>query len=156
MEVDRTLIGLEESCAKNEVHWQHPGYQKLCIDTNLPPMQTGKIFLPRSRICLPSAWYTVPSYFCRGTGYYSAISLDMRFTPLPVSTTALLSALPISAFSSIDGPLLSPTEVSFEDPGRFRTKTGDTLLAGAVLDGLYFCPGRSSFKCSFLFGQFHQ
>ena len=64
---------------------------------------------------------------------------------MPVSTTALLSAPPISAFTSIDGPLLSPTDVAFEDPGRFRTKTGDTLLAGAVLGGLCSRPGRSSF-----------
>ena len=116
--------------------------RKSASRTNLPPMQTGKVFLPRSRICFPSAWYTVPSYFCSGTGYCSAISLDMRFTPLPVSTTALLSAPPISAFTSIDGPLLSPTDVAFEDPGRFRTKTGDTwhfLMARIALNVL-FCP----------------
>ena len=96
--------------------------RKSASHTNLPPMQTGKVSLPRSQICLPSAWYTVPSYFCSGTGYCSAVSLDMKYTPLPVSTTALLSAQPISAFTSIDGPLLSRTDVAFEDQGRSGQK----------------------------------
>ena len=124
------------------------------LHTNLPPMQTCKNLLPRSRICLPSAWYFVPSCCCTGTGYCSTIYLDMMFTPLPVSITALHSAPPISTCTSIDGPLLFTTEVAFEDPGRFRTKTGDILLAGAVLVGWCSRPGQYSFKCSFLFGLF--
>ena len=117
-------------------------------------MQTGKIFLPSSRICLPSAWKTVPTYFRSDTRYCSAMSLDIRFTPQSVSTTAFCSAPPISAFTSIDRSLLSPTEVVSEDPGRFRKKTCDTLLAGAVLAGFYSRPGRSSFNCSFLLDSF--
>ena len=128
--------------------------RKSATHTNLTTMQTGKVFLPSSWICLPSVWYTVPSYICSGTGYCSAVSLDMMFTPKLVSTAALLSAPPISALTSIDGPPLSPTDVAFEDPGRFRTKTVDTFLAGALLGGLISRPGRSSFKLYFLFGQF--
>ena len=34
LEVDRTVFGLEESCAKDDVHWQLRGYQKVCIAHN--------------------------------------------------------------------------------------------------------------------------
>ena len=78
----------------------------------------------------------------------------MSFSPLKVSTAALRSAPPISAFTCIDGSLISTAEVAFEDQCSFRTKTDDTLLAGAVLGGLCSRPRRSLVKCSFLFGQF--
>ena len=90
--------------------------------TNLPHMKTGQVFLPKCRICLPSAWYTVPSYFCNGTGYSSATSLDMKFTPLLVSTTALRSAPPTSAFTSIDGRYFLPLKLLLRIPVVLRQK----------------------------------
>ena len=75
--------------------------RKSASQTDLPRMQTGMANLPRSRICWPSAWDTVTwcvTNFCSGTRYCSAISLDMRFTQLKVSTIALRSAPPKSAF----------------------------------------------------------
>ena len=94
---------------------------KFASHTNLPPMQTGEVFLP-------------------GVGSVSPLhgTLSLQFYVLARVLFCYLLRFEINPTAGVP----------------FRTKTGYTLPAEAVLGRLFSRQCQSSFKSSFLFGQF--